>query len=290
MKRLALGRGLDALIPVVEQPAESGVDHPVVDIEISRIRPNPYQPRKTFAEDKIKELADSIKQKGLVQPLVVRRAGADFELIVGERRLRAAHYLQMEKLPAIVFDEVSKRDVMELALIENIQRENLNPLEEAEAYRTLIQECGITQNELAERIGRDRSSVSNTLRLLSLPEKIKGYLAGGRLSEGAARVILAVPGEKEKIELADKAVSGKLSVRELEQIVYGKKRAVALPPTPPDRQMQPIEDALRRLLGTKVTIRPKRRGGKIVIEYYDNEGLSRIIDMLRLFDKHEEVS
>ncbi len=285
MKRLALGRGLDALIPVVEQSAESGPGHSVVDIEISRIRPNPYQPRKAFAEEKIKELADSIKQKGLVQPLVVRRAGSDFELIVGERRLRAAHYLQMEKLPAIVFDEVSKRDVMELALIENIQRENLNPLEEAEAFRTLIQECGITQNELAERIGKDRSSVSNTLRLLSLPDKVKGYIAAGRLSEGAARVILAVPGEKEKIELADKAVSGRLSVRELEQIVYGKRRTSTGESSAPDDRMRPIEDALRRLLGTKVSIRPKKRGGKIVIEYYDNEGLSRIIDILRLFDR-----
>lgn len=280
MKRLALGRGLDALIQSAEQVDDNDSGRPVVEIEISKIRPNPYQPRKAFSEEKIRELAESIRQKGLVQPLVVRRVGSDFELIVGERRLRAAHYLQMEKLPAIVFDDVTKRDIMELAIIENIQRENLNPLEEAEAYRTLIQECGITQNELAERVGRDRSSIANTLRLLSLPEKVKAYLASGKLSEGAARVILAVPGEKEKTELADKAVSGRLSVRELEQIVYGAKNRQTRNRNSLDPQLQSIEAALRQSLETKVSISPRKKGGRIIIEYYDDTSLSRIVNLL----------
>lgn len=280
MKRLALGRGLDALIQSAEQVDDNDSGRPVVEIEISKIRPNPYQPRKAFSEEKIRELAESIRQKGLVQPLVVRRVGSDFELIVGERRLRAAHYLQMEKLPAIVFDDVTKRDIMELAIIENIQRENLNPLEEAEAYRTLIQECGITQNELAERVGRDRSSIANTLRLLSLPEKVKAYLASGKLSEGAARVILAVPGEKEKTELADKAVSGRLSVRELEQIVYGTKNRQTRNRNSLDPQLQSIEAALRQSLETKVSITPRKKGGRIIIEYYDDTSLSRIVNLL----------
>ena len=193
MKRVALGRGLDSLIP----PGESSEKNEIIEIEISRIKTNRHQPRKRFDEAKLKELAESIRQKGLIQPIIVRRSENDYELIVGERRLRAAQYLNLANIDAIVYDEVTKRDVIEMALIENIQRENLNPIEEAEAFKVLLQECGLSQEELASQVGKDRSSVANSLRLLTLPDKVRLMVIEGKLSAGAARVILAVPGEKE---------------------------------------------------------------------------------------------
>jgi ParB family chromosome partitioning protein len=286
MKRVALGRGLDALIPNAEtETIEENKRKEIFDIETLRIRPNPYQPRKMFDESKIVELAESIRQKGLIQPIVLRRAGEDYELVVGERRLRAAQHLQMERIPAIVYDDISKQETMELALIENIQRESLNPIEEAEAFRILIQECGLTQNDLAERVGKDRSSVANTMRLLSLPEKIRMMVASSQLSEGAARVILAIPGEKEKLEIADRTIRDGLSVRELERLVYGEARRRRNPKKPEiSSELFAVEEAMKKKLRTKVTISPKGRGGRITIEYYDNDSLSRILDELRVFD------
>jgi ParB family chromosome partitioning protein len=285
MKRVALGRGLDALIPGAESLIEKEDRKDIFDIEISRIRPNPYQPRRIFNEQKIAELAESIKQKGLIQPLVLRRAGDDYEIVVGERRFRAAQALGLEKIPAIVYEEVSKQEMMELALVENIQRESLNPMEEAEAYRILIQECGITQTEVADRVGKDRSSIANTLRLLGLPEKVRQMVADESLSEGHARVILAAPGEKEKIELALKAVKEALSVRDLESLVYGQPhrnrrsgKAIL------SAELAAIEEAFKKKLRTKVTIKTLAKGGRIAIEYYDDESLSRILDELRIFD------
>jgi ParB family chromosome partitioning protein len=285
MKRVALGRGLDALIPGAEPVLEKEDRKDIFDIEISRIRPNPYQPRRNFNEAKISELAESIRQKGLIQPLVLRRAGEDYELVVGERRFRAALALKLDKVPAVVYEEVSKQEMMELALVENIQRENLNPMEEAEAYRILIQECGITQTDLADRVGKDRSSIANTLRLLGLPERVRQMVAEERLSEGAARVILAAPGEKEKIELALKAINESLSVRDIERLVYGhpkKGRRVSRLTLP--AELSAIEEAFKKKLRTKVSIRPLAKGGRITIEYYDDDSLSRILDELRILD------
>jgi ParB family chromosome partitioning protein len=285
MKRVALGRGLDALIPGAEPVIEKDDRKDIFDIELSRIKPNPYQPRRYFNEAKIIELTESIRQKGLIQPLVLRRSGEDYELVVGERRFRAAQRLQLEKIPAIVYEEVSKQEMMELALVENIQRENLNPMEEAEAYRILIQECGITQTDVADRVGKDRSSIANTLRLLGLPDRIRQLVAEERLSEGAARVILAAPGEKEKIELALKAVKEALSVRDLEHLVYGQpqksrrnSRHVL------SAELSAIEEAFKKKLRTKVTLKPLAKGGRITIEYFDDNSLSRILDELSIFD------
>ena len=285
MKRVALGRGLDALIPGAEPIIEKEDRKDIFDIEIARIRPNPYQPRRIFNEIKIAELAESIKQKGLIQPLVLRRFGDDYEIVVGERRFRAALTLGLEKIPAIVYEEVSKQEMMELALVENIQRESLNPMEEAEAYRILIQECGITQTDVADRVGKDRSSIANTLRLLGLPEKVRQMVADESLSEGHARVILAAPGEKEKIELAMKAVREALSVRDLERLVYGQphksrhssKRNLSA-------ELAAIEEAFKKKLRTKVTLKPLAKGGRITIEYFDDDSLSRILDELSIFD------
>lgn len=281
MKRLALGRGLDALIPASD--AQSRND--IFEIELSRIKTNPNQPRKYFDDNKLKELAESIKQKGLIQPVIVRREGEDYELIIGERRLRAVKYLNLDRVPALVYDQVTKREIMELALIENIQRENLNPIEEAEAFRVLLQEYGLSQEDLAMQIGKDRSSIANSLRLLTLPQKVRHMVIEKRLSAGAARVILAVPGEKEKIELAEKAIKEGYSVRELEKIVYGdgKKRSAhrAAVKSP---HLLSIEEGLKKKLQTKVAITPRRRGGRIVIDYFDNDSLSRILERLNYLE------
>jgi ParB family chromosome partitioning protein len=285
MKRVALGRGLDALIPGAEPVIEKDDRKDIFDIEITRIKPNPYQPRRKFDDAKIAELAESIKQKGLIQPIVLRRFGDDYEVVVGERRLRAAQSLGLEKIPAIVYEEVSKQEMMELALVENIQRESLNPIEEAEAYRILIQECGITQTEVADRVGKDRSSIANTIRLLGLPEKLRQMVADETISEGHARVILAVPGEKEKIELALKAVKEGLSVRDLERIVYGQPRKIRRQQKKIlSAELSAIEEAFKKKLRTKVTIKPLAKGGRITIEYFDDDSLSRILDELKIFD------
>ncbi len=282
MKRVALGKGLDALIPSVQ----ANDKREIIELELSKIKTNPNQPRKTFDPEKISELAQSIAEKGLIQPIVVRKNEDGYELIVGERRFRAVTFLELDKIPAIIYQQISKRDVMELALIENIQRENLNPIEEAEAYRVLLQEYGVSQEDLASKVGKDRSSVANSLRLLTLPDKVRQYVVEKKLSAGAARVILAVPGEKEKIELAERAIRERFSVRELEKIVYGEgkkkisRRAVVKSP-----HLMSIEDELKKRLQTKVAITPKKKGGRIVIDYFDNDGLTRIIEKLNLLDR-----
>lgn len=281
MKRVALGRGLDALIP------SGGIEgtREIVELKISQIKVNPNQPRKRFDDDGIKELARSIAEKGLIQPIVVRRDGENYELIIGERRLRAVQDLNLDKIPAIIYDQVTKREILELALIENIQREDLNPIEEAGAFRVLLQEYGLSQEDLASRVGKDRSSIANSLRLLTLPEKVRHYILENKLTAGAARVILAVPGEKEKIELAEKAIKEKYSVRELEKIVYGEgKKRAARRTIVKSPHLMSIENELKKRLQTKVSIAPKKKGGRIIIEYFDNDSLSRIIEKLNLAD------
>jgi len=279
MKRVALGKGLDALLPA----GESIEKKEILEIDIGRIRPNSLQPRKHFNDDSIRELAESISHKGFIQPVVVGRSGDDFELIVGERRYRAAQSLNMEKIPAIIYDEVTKRDIIEMALIENIQRENLNPIDEAEAFQILLRECSLSQEELGSQVGKNRSSIANSLRLLTLPEKVKRMVIEGKLSAGAARVILAIPGEKEKLALAEKAVREKYSVRELEKLVYGESRKRSIRRASlKSPHLSSIEDRLRNRLQTKVSINPRKKGGRIVIEYYDNTGLTRILEELKV--------
>jgi len=279
MKRVALGRGLDALLP----SGETIEKKEILEIDVSRIKPNRLQPRKHFDDESIKELAESIRHKGFIQPVVVSRSGDDFELIIGERRYRAAQTLNMEKIPAIIYNEVTKRDIIEMALIENIQRENLNPIDEAEAFQVLLRECGLSQEELGSQVGRDRSSIANSLRLLTLPEKVKRLVIESKLSAGAARVILAVPGEKEKLALAEKAVRERYSVRELEKLVYGESRKRSARRAPlKSPHLLSIEDRLRNKLQTKVSINPRKKGGRIVIEYYDNTSLTRILEELKV--------
>lgn len=289
MKRIALGKGLESLIPgasISDEEIAQG-NRRIVEIPLRELKPSPFQPRQAFDPARLAELVESIKESGLIQPLVVRKSGDAYELIVGERRLKAIEKLNWETAPALVIDEISNEKVMEMALIENIQRENLNPVEEANAYYRLITECNISQADVAARVGKDRSSVANSIRLLALPEKVKNFIIEGKLSAGHARAILAIEGESERIALAERSAAEKLSVRELEKIVYSEKpprKKKKTEPQPP--QVQSIEESLKRKFATKVSLNQKRKGGKIIFEYYSNDELNRLLEMFGVMESY----
>jgi len=284
MKRV-LGKGLEALIPGAASDGKDVTISPGVnvirEIPVSKIKPSPFQPRLNFDRGRLEELAQSINVRGVIQPIVVRTAGDAFELIVGERRLKALELLGRERIPAMVYNAISNEEAMELTLIENIQREDLNPIEEARAYHRLMTECSLTQNDLAEKVGRDRSSVANSLRLLSLPAEIQHMLSEGKLSAGHGRALLAVGNDAGKVGLAERAVREEMSVRDLEKLVYADKpqkrgKRVRLR----SAQVMALEDELKRKLGTKVSLTERRKGGKITIEYYSNDELDRLLEIL----------
>lgn len=267
-KRRALGRGLGALIPAaeaVEEPADNSV------VPLSAIQPNPLQPRQVFPDDSIEELADSIRQKGILQPLLVRRVNGGFQLIAGERRFRAAQRVGLQEVPVTV-READDGELLEMALIENIQRENLNPLEEARAYRRLGDEFRLTQEEIARRVGKDRSTVANTLRLLQLPEEVQREIERGVLSAGHARALVSVGSEAEKLRLARAVVARRLTVRQTERLA--KSGAT-------DAHQHAAQQRLTEALGTRVRFVSRRNGsGKIEIEYHNLEALNGLIDRL----------
>jgi ParB family transcriptional regulator, chromosome partitioning protein len=270
-KRRALGRGLGALIPAAYGPDEPPA--PTL-VPVSAIQPNPWQPRGAFADDGLAELAESIRQKGILQPLLVRRAGSGYELIAGERRYRAAQQVGIEQVPVSVRD-ASDGEMLEMALIENIQRENLNPLEEARAYRRLADEFHLTQDQIAARVGKDRSTVANALRLLQLPAAIQADIARGVLSAGHARALLSAGADAAQIQLASEVVARRLTVRQTERLA---KRTV---PPPADADHRAAEQRLTEALGTRVRLQPRRNGGgTIEIEYYSLETLNALIDRL----------
>jgi ParB family chromosome partitioning protein len=284
MSRNALGKGLEALIPQVptetvkiEETPKEGLVH----ISIDKIKSNPYQPRARMDEEKLLELSASIQEKGIIQPVVVRQVGEEFELVAGERRLSAAKKLGWEKIPAVITGKLSKEDMLELSLIENLQREDLNPIDTAKGYRRLIEECSLTQDQMARKIGKERSSIANTLRLLNLPEQVQKLISDGELSEGHARAILSLSGEKEKIALSKRVVKEGFSVRKTEELVYGKKKA---PATKHRTKISPaffeIEEKLKQFFGTSVKVIGRGKGGKIEIEFYSEEDLSRILELL----------
>lgn len=276
-----LGRGLDALIP--SQAAAGGG---VQEVEIDAISPNPFQPRETFSPAELESLAASIREHGIIQPLILARGadGTPFQIIVGERRWRAARMAGLRAVPAIV-RETSSRGLLELALIENIQRADLSVLEEAAAYRQLIAEFGITQAEVAERVGRSRVAVTNALRILDAPDEVKGALSAGTITEGHARALLGLALQPEQVAALQIVVARDLSVRQTEQLVRewrvgdGPKRREHAAPPPIFRH---LEDGFRRALGTKVELRRSRKGGQIVIHYFSEEELDglykRIVD------------
>ena len=277
MEKKALGKGLAALLPEGEAKESGEAIHM---IPVAQIVPNRYQPRKTFVEEELRELVESVKQHGILQPVLVRRKGEGlYELIAGERRFRAAKSAQLPAVPAVI-RKSSDQESTALSLIENIQRSNLNPVEEAKAYRQLIDELGVTQEAVAERVGRDRASVANVCRILSLPTEVQGMVASGRLTLGHAKVILGIKKSEDRLTLAKRILRDQLSVRQVEQLV--KKRSGKAKSRRPagDSLHADVEDRLRKHLGTKVVIRSKRQKGEVILAYYSQEDLTRIVDVI----------
>jgi ParB family chromosome partitioning protein len=269
--KTALGKGLEALIP--EKVEE------VIYLDIDRIFPGEQQPRKAFKDESLKELAASIKEKGVLLPVIVSRVGdGTFKLVTGERRWRAAALAGLKKMPALIRDVASK-DSLEIALIENIQREDLNPMETAEAFRRLTTDFHLTQEELSDKVGKDRATIANYLRLLKLPEEIKSLIYNGSLSMGHAKALLTIEGRANQIEAARKIIQRGLSVREAEALtkkVTSPKKVKVIR----DPQISSLEEKLIRSLGTKVRILHKGKKGKIEIEYYSLDELDRLLDIL----------
>lgn len=276
MSTQRLGRGLRALIPEVEPEKTEG---DVQRIPLELIEPNPYQPRQHFDEEKLQELAQSIAELGLLEPVLVRRTGQTYQLIAGERRVRAARIAGLSEVPALVKD-FGDLEVMQVALIENLQREDLNPIEEAEGYQRLIEEFGFTQSQAAQAVGRKRSSIANALRLLNLEESEKQMVREGQLSVGHAKVLLGVANKKKRAELAKKVVSEDLSVRQLEELVKKPERVPRGTAKMRSPELVQLEEDLQRRFGTKVTVTYKKGAGRISIEYYSDEELERLLELI----------
>ncbi len=291
MKRQALGKGLSSLIP---EPAQARADAGLLMLDVKRIQPSRYQPRSDFSG--LEGMVESIRENGIVQPVIVRQEANGFRLIAGERRWRAAQIAGMERIPAIV-RKVSDDRVLELALIENIQRKELNPIEEAKAYEVLLSEMKLSHADVARRVGMDRSSISNSLRLLKLPESIQDLVKEGSISVGHAKAIMAIPDAATQIKVAEEVARGLLSVRETEQriaaILGGAGRGVRGVPAGTDRPAAPDVDPnvaaaaqrLTRALATKVRIVKKGERGRIEIEYYTDEELQRLFEFLMTAEK-----
>ena len=278
MQKKVLGKGLSALMP--EKPVEVGTK--AVNLQIEEIRFSRVQPRQEISPEKLEELAASIKEKGIIQPVLVRPKDTGYELIAGERRLRAAKKLGFTQLPAIIKD-VDDAEALQLSIIENIQREELNALEEAHAYEQLSREFGYTQEKIARLVGKNPSSVSNTLRLLKLPQEIQDALRKGAISMGHARTILGIKTLDEQGRIFKRAVTQHLSVRELENIVSKRTGLTRRRKKPGlrDPHLMTLEEQLQRILGTKVRIIAGRKRGRIILEYYSLDDLERILKLLK---------
>jgi ParB family chromosome partitioning protein len=279
MEKKALGRGLDALLP--DHGGRPAPGEEAVQVPIHDILPNPYQPRMDFAEEDLAELADSLRRDGLLQPPVVRRKGdGRYELIAGERRLRAARLAGFQTVPVVVRN-CTDQQAMVLALVENLQRKDLNPIETAQAYHRLLKEFGLTQEALAERVGKDRSSVANIMRLVHLPTDIQQDIAAGRLTTGHAKVLLGLADQEEQLRLARRIVAESLSVRQAEQAAARAARAAKRRRKAGRAAAYPdLEERLRRRLGTRVTITAGRRGGVVALHYYSPAELDRLVEHL----------
>jgi len=294
-KKSVLGRGLNALIPknprmevnvrdgsVGRDTGEMGI---IASIDIAKIQPNPFQPRTDFDQESLAELTHSIQEKGVIQAITVRRIDTGYQIISGERRLRATQAAHLRQIPAYIIAVETDEEMLELALIENIQREYLNSMEIANAYQRLIDECHMSQDDIAKRVGKDRSTVTNFIRLLKLPPKIQDGLRKDKISMGHARALIALPNERVQVRLYEKIVDGGLSVRKVEDIV----RTVQLPKkkTGPHREtggvsasIQSLEERLRQALGTKVKVKTKGSGrGEIIVEYYSLDDFDRLMDL-----------
>ena len=285
LQKTGLGKGLSALIPVAppQSVQNTSRDDPKTQVDIDKISPSPFQPRRAFDEIKLQELAMSIRNQGIIQPLVVRPKGERFELIAGERRWRAAMKAGLSTVPVVV-RQASDRDALQLALIENLQREDLNPIEEATGYRRLQDEFTWSQEEVADKVGKSRPAVTNALRLLALPSEVQQEVASGNLPAGQARALLGLQSEAVIITAYREVLARALSTRETEKLVRnlkaGRRRRRESPAVDPD--LRSLVEELQRALGTKVRVLPKARSnkGKIEIEYYSLPDLERIIGMI----------
>ena len=291
VRKSGLGKGLDSLIPdhqsektgLHTESEESGSNDGVVMVKISKVEPNKNQPRKQFDEDSLLELADSIKLYGVLQPLLVLDKGNYYEIIAGERRWRAAKLAGIKEIPVLI-KEYTEREIVEISLIENIQRENLNPIEEAIAYKRLLEDFNLKQDEIAERVAKSRTAVTNSIRLLKLDEKVQQMLIDEMISTGHARALLAITDPQEQVNLANQVFDEKLSVRETEKLIKKLlepvKRVEKKEEPAVDAAYEQMEEKMKGIMGTKVTIhRKKKDKGKIEIEYYSQDELERIIDI-----------
>jgi ParB family chromosome partitioning protein len=287
-QKTALGRGLSALIPQAGAVPISGAltDRNIVRLPIESIHRDRNQPRKVFDEEKLRELADSIRSQGLIQPVLVRRDGTGYRLIAGERRWRAAQLAGLQEIPGIV-REATDVEAFEIALVENLQRADLNPIEEAEGYRRLMSDYALTQEAVSERVGKDRSTIANSLRLLGLPEAVKAMLSSAALSMGHARALLGLPEPDEITELAKKVVAQRLSVRDVERLVKRKKEK-AVPrgvtqsaPSNENLHARQLVEELQRALGTRVRLNDRGGKGSLEIEFFSYSDLDRLAVRLR---------
>ena len=284
MNRKALGKGINALIPDFEmgvpESTEQGIAHSV-ELLIDDIVPNRFQPRKYFDDDKLEELVESIRENGILQPVVVQKAEVGYELVVGERRWRASRKAGLNKIPAVI-REVTPAQALELAIIENIHRQDLNPIEEAEAYARLADEFALTQEMIAKKVGKSRTAVANTLRLLKLPRNIKEDLVSGKLSMGHARALLGLENPGQMQAVCKEIFKHDLTVRQTEKRVNGLKQPLPTKLVPPKKNIfiRDLEKELERKLGTKVEINPKKAGGKLIVTYYSDDDLERIQNLI----------
>ncbi len=280
MHRKVLGRGLDALIPgsTSATATKEARSNGSVELDVEDIAPNPHQPRTVFDDDAIRELAASIKTSGVLQPVLVRRATEGYELVAGERRLRAARVAGLKKIPAVIRD-VTDRDMIEMSLVENIQRENLNPIEEAKAYLSLSTSAGLTHDEISERVGKQRVSITNTLRLLTLPVEVQDMVSRETLTAGHARSLLSLEGSGEMLAAARYVHAKGFSVRRTEAYIRRKLRRTTTRPASSRAQgLGEWEVKLQQRFGTHVAIRRGRKGGKVEFEFYGDEDLERLLE------------
>jgi ParB family transcriptional regulator, chromosome partitioning protein len=294
-KKSVLGRGLNALIPknprmevnlrdgsIGRDTGEIGI---IASIDLAKIKPNPFQPRTDFDQESLSDLTRSIQEKGVIQPITVRRIDSGYQLISGERRLRATQAARLRQIPAYIIEVKTDEEMLELALIENIQREYLNSMEIANAYQRLIDECHMSQDDIAKRVGKDRSTITNFIRLLKLPAKIQDGLRKDKITMGHARALITLPNERTQMRLYEKIVDGGLSVRKVEDIVRAaqqpkKKSGSHKESGNTSSTIQSLEEQLRQALGTKVKVRTKGQGrGEIIIEYYSLDDFDRLMDL-----------
>lgn len=286
VKKGGLGRGLDALIS--EATAETGSE-PEATIEIDKITRNPNQPRKNFDETALQELADSIKQNGVLQPILVRKVGIKYQIVAGERRYQASKLAGLNEIPAVVRD-IDDKEVFQLALIENLQRSDLSPMEEAKGYRQLIDSQGLTQEGLAKILSKSRSAIANTLRLMDLPTVVQEMIEQGLLTAGHARAILAVPTEEGRVELAQKVIKDNLTVRQTENLapLFSVEKKAPRPRVPTPQTYKRAARQLRQMLDTNVKVKQVRGKNKIEIEFKDEEELARILGQIQPVNYQED--